>query len=349
MNNLYDVLEICLQELENGADLESVLMRYPDLANELRPILKASIMARTMSVSAPSPDAVRRGRAKLLQHAAQLREAKVAPRSKRMIPFFQRLAISFALTALLLSSGTGLVSASSSALPGENLYPVKLTWENVRLFFSFSPESHEALEHAFENERLHEVNELLVEGRHETIRFAGVYIEVSDIKYVSGIHIVILDTSIIPTEPLLNGMAVEVTGHTNAEGFVDIESITLLPAGSVVPVGPPVEIKDENNDNENSSNTNTGKDSEKSTDNDDLNSNDDNVNDSDDNENNSNSNSDNSSGDDNSDDGSEDKSNEDNSNDDNSGDDSNSDSDSNSDKDKSGDSGGDDSKDSDSD
>ena len=31
MNNLYDVLEICLQELENGADMESVLARYPDL------------------------------------------------------------------------------------------------------------------------------------------------------------------------------------------------------------------------------------------------------------------------------------------------------------------------------
>jgi len=343
MNNLYDVLEICLQELENGADLETVLMRYPDLANELRPILKASIMARTMSAPVPSPDAVRRGRAKLLQHAAQLREAKVAPRSKRMIPFFQRLAISFALTALLLSSGTGLVSASSSALPGENLYPVKLTWENVRLFFSFSHEAHEALEHAFENERLHEVNELLVEGRHETIRFAGVYMEVSGVAYVSGIHIVILDTSIVPAEPFLNGVAVEVTGHTNAEGFVDIESIALLPAGSVVPAGPPVEIKDENNNNENSSNTNTGKDSEKSTDNDDLNSNDDNENDS---NNNSDSDSDNNSGDDNSDDGSSDNSNDDNSGDDSNGD---SDSDSDSDKDKSGDSGGDDSKDSDSD
>jgi len=342
MNNIYDVLELCLQELENGADLEAVLEHYPDLAAELRPILKASIMAQSMAVPGPSPEVVRRGRAKLLQHAAQMREVKAAPR-KRIIPFFQRLAISFAMTALLLSSGTGLVSASSSALPGENLYPVKLTWENVRLFFSFSHEAHEALEHAFENERLHEVNELLVEGRHETIRFAGVYMEVSGVAYVSGIHIVILDTSIVPAEPLLNGVAVEVTGHTNAEGFVDIESIALLPAGSVVPAGPPVEIKDENNNNENSSNTNTGKDSEKSTDNDDLNSNDDNENDS---NNNSESDSDNNSGDDNSDDGSSDNSNDDNSGDDSNGD---SDSDSDSDKDKSGDSGGDDSKDSDSD
>ena len=252
MNNIYDVLELCLQELENGTDLETVLARYPEFAGELRPILKASSMAQSMAVPAPSPEVVRRGRAKLLQHAAQMREAKVAPR-KRAIPFFQRLAISFTLTALFLSSGTGLVSASSSALPGEHLYPVKLTWENVRLFFSFSHEAHEALEHAFENERLHEVNELLVEGRHETIRFAGVYMEVNGIMYVSGVHVVVLDTSTLPTTPLVNGAAVAVTGHTNAEGFVDVEFIELLPAGSVVPVGQPVELESgsDNNDNGN--------------------------------------------------------------------------------------------------
>ena len=183
-----------------------------------------------------SPEAVRRGRAKVLQQAAQMREAKVAPR-KRMIPVLQRLAISFTLTALFLSSGTGLVSASSSALPGENLYPVKLTWENIRLFFTFNEEYRETLEHSFENERLHEVNELLVEGRDETIQFAGVYMDVNGVAYVSGIHIVILDTSILPTAPLSNGVAVVVTGHTNAQGFVDVESIELLPAGTVVPVG----------------------------------------------------------------------------------------------------------------
>ena len=148
MNKIYDVLEICLQELENGADLETVLARYPDLASELRPILKASIMARhgARLFLRPRQKRFDAAVAKVLQHAAQMREAKVAPR-KRMIPFFQRLAIAFTLAALFLSSGTGLVSASSSALPGENLYPVKLTWENVRLFFTFNEEYRETLEH----------------------------------------------------------------------------------------------------------------------------------------------------------------------------------------------------------
>ena len=240
MNNLYDILEICIQELENGADMDALLARYPSFAGELRPILKASVEARSMAQE-PSPEAVRRGRAKLLQRASEMREAKFAPR-KRVIPFFQRLAISFTMTALFLASGTGLVGASSTALPGENLYPVKLTWENVRLFFTFDHATREMLEHTFGNERLHEVSELLNEGRHETIQFSGIYMKVTDLHYVSGIQVAILDTTSLPVDELVNGVAVTVTGRTNAAGFVDAESIQLLPPGTVVPAGEPVEV-----------------------------------------------------------------------------------------------------------
>lgn len=245
MNNLYDILEICLQELEDGVELETLLSRYPqDVAVELRPILKASISARAMSVAAPSGDAVRRGRAKLMQRAAQLREEK-APSRKRVIPVFQRLAISFSLTALFLASGTSLVGASSTALPGENLYSVKRTWEDLRLFFTFNPDRREMLESEFESERLDEVNELLAEGRHETIQFAGVFMEVNGVAYVSGLRIVISANTQLPAEILEMGAAVIVTGRTNASGYVEAESIALLPAGAVVPVGQPVEMENE--------------------------------------------------------------------------------------------------------
>jgi Domain of unknown function (DUF5667) len=257
MNNLYDVLEICLQELENGTDMESILMRYPDLASELRPILKASINARMKSaaLSDPSSDAVRRGRAKILQRASQMREQKIIPR-RRIIAFFPRLAISFVLIALFLASGTGLVSASSTALPGENLYHVKLTWENVRLFFTFDDDARELLEHTFKNERFHEVNELLTEGRHETIQFSGIFMEANGQIYVAGIRVVILDTTILPVEPLVNGDPVIVAGRTNAQGFVEAESIQMLPPGTTVPVGEPPEIETSTDQNENSNEDN---------------------------------------------------------------------------------------------
>ena len=43
MNNLYDALEICLQEIEKGSDLEAAIQRFPALADELRPILQTSL------------------------------------------------------------------------------------------------------------------------------------------------------------------------------------------------------------------------------------------------------------------------------------------------------------------
>ncbi len=246
MTNLFDALEFCLQEVERGADIESVLARFPEHAAELRPILKTAAKARTMTPAEPSPEIVRRSRARVLQHAAELRESQVAPKKRHVIPMFQRLAISFALAAIFLLSGNGLLSASASALPGERLYPVKRGWESIRLFFIFDQEARELLKNEFENERLHEVNELLTEGRHEVIEFAGVFMQVNGISYVSGLQIILPAGMPLPA----NGDAVIVSGRTNAQGFIEIISLELLPDGSVVPSGNPIEMEIESDSDE---------------------------------------------------------------------------------------------------
>jgi hypothetical protein len=267
-DKLFDALEICLQEIENGAALENVLARFPDLARELRPILKASIQARSLSAASPSPEAVRRGRAKLLQRASEMKEAKAAPR-RRVIPIFQRLALSLGMAATFLLSGTGLVGASATALPGENLYPVKRTWEDLQLFFILNQNTRDAVKSQFEVERLHEVNELLAEGRHEVIQFAGVFMQVNGTNYVSGVTVLVPANLQMPE----NGAAVVITGRTNAQGFVELESIELLPDGAFVPVGQPVEVETESESESNSnsdslSNANSDSDSNSNVDSD---------------------------------------------------------------------------------
>lgn len=261
MNNVYDILEVCLQELEKGTDLDSLLARYPNHAVELRPMLQAAIRARSMSAAVPSPDAVRRGRAKLMQRAAEMREEKVVPIRKpvkRVIPAFQRWAMTLSLTATLLVSGTGLVGASSNALPGENLYPVKRTWEDMRLFFTFDTNQRDMLESEFESERLHEANELIAEGRHETIQFAGVFMEINGKAYISGIQVLITANTQLPVDVIQTGSAVVATGHTNADGFVELESMELLPAGAVVPIGNPIEMESPESPSEEDSNSSAG-------------------------------------------------------------------------------------------
>ena len=233
-NNLYDILEICLQEIENGADLEVVLARYPDFVEELRPILQASVNAKQMSVPGPSADMVRRNRAKLLQRAVEMREEK--PVMKNWFPAFQRLAIAVVLLMLFFLSGTSLVRASSSTLPGDNLYSVKRSWEDVTLFFTFNTKAHETLQVEYENERLDEINKLFASGRPASVDFSGVISSQNGEDWrIANIAVRVSPQTKLPNQALMVGMAVHVVGTTGGDGTVLAEQIEVLPAGIPLP------------------------------------------------------------------------------------------------------------------
>lgn len=236
MNKLYEALEICLNEIEKGADVDTVLFRYPELADELRPILEVSVKAKEMAVPAPLQEVVRRNRAKLLQRASELREQKASPTSQRIwsVPL-RRALVTLMVIAMLFMSGTGLVRASSTTLPGDNLYPVKRTWEDVLLFFTFNTEKRETLEFEHENERLEELNELLAEGRSAEVDFAGyVTRQIADEWRVSGVTVFISSDTRLPDQPVAIGAAVRVRGQVQAGG-VAATRIELLPPGSRLP------------------------------------------------------------------------------------------------------------------
>ncbi len=241
-HKLYDALEICLQALKNGASLDSALARFPDLAPELRPLLKTSQRVHGKTIPVPSAQRMRSGRAQLLQQAAEMREARRPARRQSVIPFFQRLAIAASLSAVFLLSGTGLVQASSSSLPGENLYPVKRTWEDMRLLFVFTPEAREAMESQYDQERLNEVSELLRDGRVVSITFTGlVTADQNGNLLVSGVLVEITPQTVFSGDALVTGVAVTVTGQTEVNGHVIAASLQVLPPGVLVPTGEPAE------------------------------------------------------------------------------------------------------------
>lgn len=241
MNKLYEVLETCLDEIEQGADVDTVLFRYPDHSAELRPILETAVKAKAMAVSVPSQDVVRRNRAKLLQHAAQLREQKNAPVARRIwsVPL-RRSLVTLMVIAMLFVSGNGLVRASSATLPGDNLYPVKRTWENFRLFLTVNVDERDALEFEFENERLEELNELFAQGRDVEVEFSGyVTRQRGDEWRISGVTVLVSPQTRLPAQPVDIGAAVRVKGLVQAGNFVAADEIRLLPPGTKLP-----EIKD---------------------------------------------------------------------------------------------------------
>lgn len=237
MNKLYEILEVCLQDIEQGVDMETVLFRYPDLADELRPILEASVQAKNMAVSAPSAEVLRRNRARVLQRAAQMREAKSARSVQRnWFMAFRRVAVTLVVLLMAFASGTGLVRASSTTLPGDNLYPVKRGWEDVRLFFTFDTQTRNALISKQENERLDELDKLFASGRSAKVDFTGVVTNQNgDGWRVSGVLVIVSAETNLPSQTVEAGAAVRVQGSTRGNGVVLADSIELLPSGSPLP------------------------------------------------------------------------------------------------------------------
>lgn len=255
MTDLYEVLEICLKEIEQGADVDTILFRYPEFADELRPILETSVAAKAMAVPAPSDEVIRRNRAKVLQRAAEMREQKAAPSPRRLwsVPL-RRALVTFVVVAMLFVSGTGLVRASSATLPGDNLYPVKRGWESLSLLLTFNTERREALEFEHENERLEELNELLAEGRSAKVDFAGYVTRQTGTEWrVSGIAVLLSADTRLPDQPVAVGDAVRVRGQVQAGG-VAAERIELLPPGSRLPEADDDELEIEEEKPEDSKN-----------------------------------------------------------------------------------------------
>lgn len=259
MNKLYNVLELCLQEIEQGADIDTVLFHYPDFADELRPILEASLDAKSMAAPAPSAEVVRRNRAKVLQQAAQMREARVKSSQRIWFASLRRVTVTLTVVAALFVSGTNLVRAASTTLPGDNLYPVKRTWEDVLLLFTFNLQEREALEVEHENERLHEVRELFAEGRSEDVEFGGLVTSQNGNEWVvsPGITVLVSTQTELRAGPIVVGSAVRVEGETRSDGMVLAERIEVLPPGATLP-----DMEDEHEGKNEQEQDNAGKGSE---------------------------------------------------------------------------------------
>jgi uncharacterized membrane protein YgcG len=243
-DNLYDALEVCLQALEQGADPESCLALFPALAEELRPILQTAMQARAQAVRDVPADAMRRGRARVLQHAAELREGQQIG----AVPFWRRSghasrAFRWAITSLatlvfLLSGGTGLVFASSNSLPGDNLYPVKRSWEGVQLVLIIDPTARSQRETEFEQERVQEIHALYSQSRKTQVDFQGkVETQQANVWQIAGLQIAV-DPETAFSGQIVPGSFVRVTGETE-NGIIQAQRIDLIVPVSVTPAPAP--------------------------------------------------------------------------------------------------------------
>jgi hypothetical protein len=223
--HLHDAFEVCLSALTTGAKLDACLALYPDLSEELRPLLVTAQRARQAGIREVPIAAVNRSRAKLIARAGELRGS---PKPLFNLFSFPRLALAtLAVVLVFFLSINGLVVVSAKSLPGDALYPVKLAAENVSLKLAPSTELRQKMTEDYQQRRTDEVRSLLSQSLERRIALEGV---VSDVS-ASGLLIdsipVILDAQTKISGNLLPGRLVKLEGVTQPGGFVKADTIQL--------------------------------------------------------------------------------------------------------------------------
>lgn len=220
-----------LELLDQGLTLEQVLARNPEDAAELRPFLETAAQVSRLALQPPIA-AKQASRRAFLNDAAAMREAQQKPSP---LGWLRRGLLPLAgLAAIVLLFAVGLVTASTTAMPGDALYQTKRAGEAVRLALVRDPERRAAFLNEQQQERLREVEALLRAGREAQVTFDGLVERDGTAEWmVSGIAVAIGPETNIEGMPH-RGDLVRVDGVTR-DGAVAADRISLIAAALPTP------------------------------------------------------------------------------------------------------------------
>jgi hypothetical protein len=157
------ILNECLKELETGQPLDAILARYPEEADELRPLLLTAQDLKAMPIARPRSHVQQAGWQRFLGEAIALRRAR-EPRP--VFSFWRPLAVAASLLLVLFTLGGGAtIYAASRSLPDSPLYPLKLATEEARLWFVFDEDDRAGILLDQSETRMTEIRRLVQQGK----------------------------------------------------------------------------------------------------------------------------------------------------------------------------------------
>lgn len=229
---LITALDECLRALEAGAGLEAALARYPDLADELRPLLLAAQAARPAEPLRVPRQSETASRARLLARAQALRRARPAgPWWGQLWGTLRPAALGLTILLAGIFSTAGLVSASAQSVPGDVLYGVKRAAETVQLSLTLNPAARASLEAEFDRRRLSEAEWVAAQGRAVAVMFEGLVEQQAGERWqVAGLRVM------APAgvgAGIGVGARVEVAGVSQPDGSIRAERISLQGAAPI--------------------------------------------------------------------------------------------------------------------
>ena len=223
---MIDALNDCLQRMEHGESLDSVLVGYPHLAAQLRPLLMTAVRVRSANQELVPPNLLSRQRSRGLNLAADLHHRKIRHPLYRG---FGRTAVAFlSVIVILVMSSNGLLVASAHSIPGDSLYPFKRSVELTQLNFVSDLTQRQILEQTFSERRVDETKSLITIHRIEDVDFTGVVMSQSGDQWlVSGIPVVV-PSQVDMDDGIEIGDDIDVQGSTDTDGNVEAMRLSLV-------------------------------------------------------------------------------------------------------------------------
>jgi len=173
MENYNKILDECIDLILNqGYRLDDCLDKYPEVRAELSQDLQIATSVTSKLKVAINEETKSKTKNLLIekinnQKKQQVRKIRSGPdKFIKSISSIMTRWSSIAAAILLFSTigTTSLVSASSNSNPDENLYPVKRTFENVRLRFTFDQEKKNELRLGYSTKRIEEMTTMANKG-----------------------------------------------------------------------------------------------------------------------------------------------------------------------------------------
>ena len=223
------ILDECLSRMCAGQSVEECLAAYPAQAEDLQPLLSVFKEMQTVPEPLERSEAVRTGRQRMLvaldvresrapvsfgwfsRYAEQIHQ-KLRPqeaqttRSTKEINMKLVLRFALALVASLVIGTQIVFAASYSSLPGDTLYPVKLSWEQLQLNLTPDQEGRQDIEASLDQTRIQEAQNLMNQQRPATVEFKGYLSSMDDANHTIDVW----------------GMTVHITAGTTLKGDLQV-------------------------------------------------------------------------------------------------------------------------------
>lgn len=238
MDSFESILDESISALQAGVPIEEILAEVPEYASDLRPMLFAAVV-----LADPKPELVPEERKAALKAEYLAQAAKLPPahpsRAEQMRAAWhvikRRLTPKAVLSDLATVTITVLLTLTMAALvlsyaaqdtiPGDWLYGVKQVSEQTRLLFTFDPADKQALRDEFNQKRLAEIDQLILQKRAAVVRFSGILeTKGANLWVIEGLPVFLPNDVVVEGDPQ-EGDRVSVVGFLRTNNVMVADTI----------------------------------------------------------------------------------------------------------------------------